>query len=187
MKEFSYQHNIGMEKVDDIWWSLCKSNPPKMSKIAKLDDCVFLYQVITHFKPKVIVEIGTWIGTTAYVMSQAQMDCDIDGRIYTCDQHKQFTYWDEYDNIKYYNVWSYDFLKKIKEPIDFVFADGRLFEKDCKKLAKMYRGKKVFVTHDKGLRKGKNNLKYMLPLMNDVKVYEHGESALVYEYKKNHC
>ena len=75
LKEFTFQKNIGVEKVGDIWWPLCKSNPPKMSKIAKLEDCVFLYQVVTHFKPKVIVEIGTWVGTTAYVMSQAQKDC----------------------------------------------------------------------------------------------------------------
>jgi len=168
--------------IDEIWYR-ARAGSAKTSKIASLDDCYFLYKVISKFKPEVIVEIGTWVGTTAYVMAQALLDSGVEGKIYTCDKHKEFTYWEEYPNIKYYNMWSGDFIKKIKGiKIDFLFADGRLFKSDCKKLYKMFRNKAVFMTHDIYDRKGKNNFQRMEKVM-DIEIVESGgeASVLIYE------
>lgn len=118
------------------------------------DDAVELYRITKFFQPKVIAEVGTFIGVSTNVMNLA-MERLVD--IYTCDHSNNINL--VVPNIfQYPNTTSSDMFtdmatKNVKA--DIVYLDGRLTEKDFEPLAKIVHTDTVFVLDDfEGVEKG---------------------------------
>jgi predicted O-methyltransferase YrrM len=126
-----------------------------------LPDALFLYSLVVAFKPKRILEIGTWFGTTAYIMEKAQRDTGIEPCVHTCDKHDVFVR-NKDSAVRYYNKMSTSFLKKMLGPkADFIFIDARLEREDPKLIKKMCTKDTVIACHDWGQGKGTANIKAM--------------------------
>ena len=108
------------------------------------EDIEILFKLIKKFKPTVIFEVGTWIGTSAMTMDMASNGA----KIYTCDRNKAYVY--DSPNVTYYNCKSDKFFKimhnnKIKA--DLLFIDARIAD-NVKIIAKTTTPNFVFITHD---------------------------------------
>lgn len=156
-----------------------------------LPDCLYLYLLIRHFKPKTIFEIGTWIGTSGMFMAEALKknaegngEGSRGGHIYTCDINNAYALSNEYDQfITRMNVMSDEALAELPHElkVDFMFADGELTPATIKELTKRVHTNTVLATHDFKLpgEKGVRNLvklqrafanryKYVLPTKKKV-------------------
>ena len=128
---------------------LCSNRPhrPRMHNSISAPDAHFLQLACLVEKPKKIMEIGTWIGTSAYALSQAS-----DALIYTCDQGPDNFYIFEgpYTDriIRHPDTHSSEFFKKIDGGFDFVFVDGWLKDDDVKGIFEKCEDNFTFITHD---------------------------------------
>ena len=112
-------------------------------------DALFLQLACLREKPKKIMEIGTWVGTSAYALSEAS-----DALIYTCDEgpdnfyiiEGQESYTDRI--IRHPDTHSSEFFKKIDGGFDFVFVDGWLKDDDAKGIFEKCEDNFTFITHD---------------------------------------
>jgi len=114
-------------------------------------DVEVLYLLVRHLKPKVIFEIGTWIGTSALIMAEAIRKNNNGGIIYTCDANSYYSLSDDYDDvIKPINAFSDVALDELPRntKIDMVFADGELTFKTIQKLKNKLETKSIIATHD---------------------------------------
>jgi hypothetical protein len=112
-------------------------------------DAIFLQLACLVEKPKKIMEIGTWLGTSTYAMAQAS-----DALIYTCDQGPDNFYIhegnDSYTNriIRHPDTHSSKFLKNIDGGFDFVFVDGWLKDDDAEGIFEKCQDNFTFIAHD---------------------------------------
>ena len=91
-------------------------------------NCLFLTLIVKEFKPKRILEIGTFVGKSTYSISLA---CEENKQEYCIDtidnknniNHKRFEF---NSNINFYIGHSSEILKKKKIEYDLVFIDGNL-------------------------------------------------------------
>lgn len=157
-----------IENVKKTWSWIVKLEEEQ--RAVSLPDALYVYTLIRKYKPKVVVELGTWIGTVTRVIMLGMFDNDNEniGDIYTCD--KRHAYLTINDKVKYYNCKSTKMLKKLSKEgikIDFCFVDACLQKKDPKLIKGLFRDKVVFATHDfkepddKGIR----NIKLMKDLL----------------------
>lgn len=140
-----------IDEVKDLWAHMVLTVKPLglEDRSVSLQDAWYIYLLIRHYKPKIVLEIGTWIGTITYIIGQAFEDMRYDGLIYTCDKRNVFKGPPSY--IKYYNCISTKLLKKLikkHRKIDFCFADANLQKKDPKLIKSLFRNKVTFATHD---------------------------------------
>tara|TARA_R110000765_G_scaffold164293_1_gene269402 strand:- start:206 stop:769 length:564 start_codon:yes stop_codon:yes gene_type:complete len=120
-----------------------------MENSISASDAHFLQLACLVEKPKKIMEIGTWVGTSAYALSQAS-----DALIYTCDEgpdnfyiiEGQESYTDRI--IRHPDTHSSEFFKKIDGGFDFVFVDGWLKDDDAKGIFEKCEDNFTFITHD---------------------------------------
>jgi len=121
------------------------------------DDAVELYKVVKFFQPKVIAEVGTFIGVSTLTMNLATERL-VD--IYTCDNSNNI-------NLNVPNIFQYrkgtshemfeDMAGKGVKA-DMVYLDGRLSSHDAGPLSKIIHDKTVFVMDDfEGVEKGVAN------------------------------
>ena len=139
------------------------------------EDCDILYGLVKKYRPRTIFEIGTWFGVSAMTMAIAMEDLGIDGTVYTCDSHTLYTY--SHPFIKYYNDSSTRALKIIKKKevkLDMVFADGKFYPGDDKRIMRLANSKFVFAVHDyEGKSKGVRDMAAMKKYMTgDIHVTE---------------
>lgn len=113
-------------------------------------DCKFLQLLCLERRPKKILEVGTWVGATAYSMAFATKD--IGTTIYTCDNQNAFVYSNELvaQRIRIFpNTWSSQLLDYgILNGIDFIFNDAILSDEDCEKIYNLADKEFCFATHD---------------------------------------
>lgn len=143
-----------------------------------LEDARFLSDIVQKHRPKVIVEIGTWFGTSAYAMAFAMRVADIYGHIFTCDTKDLFMPGlctrdgRLLENVYYKNLKSTKMLKqmlKIGIKIDFVFCDGQVSPKDWRLIMKLFGDNPMFVaTHDRDLKKGKTVKSYFVNTVRSI-------------------
>ena len=113
-------------------------------------DLRFLYSLVRYLKPSTIIEIGTWIGSSTYWMTQAlkKNNC---GHIYTFDLNNHSCIENDDDNkyITYYtNNYAHKELRKVSCSAEFVFLDANLDNITVNELLKKCTPKTIFVTHD---------------------------------------
>jgi hypothetical protein len=122
----------------------------KTAGTVDMSDYRLLYGLVRFFKPRNIFEIGTWIGTSAMIMSEAVIK-NGHGHVYTCDRNSHYSLPGKYDDIiTKVNEFSDTAIDHFpgNERIDFIFADGSLNSSTVKKLINRSNERVIFVTHD---------------------------------------
>lgn len=113
-------------------------------------DCLFLSLLIINYKPKNILEIGTWVGTTSYTMASSSNDCNV----YTCDNNDRFVNLNIEVNKRIFThpkTHSTDFLKKVlneNKKFEMFFNDASLSNQDCELICDLASNNFIFATHD---------------------------------------
>lgn len=190
------------KKIDDLRQTAIEKYPGIPRGPDELDsgtisvpDAKLLYLLVRYFKPKVIFEIGTWIGTSSMIMAEAMKKNNNDGHIYTCDANTFFAvdylYQDVITTINAYSDVALDSIPTDTK-VDFVFADGELTFATIKKLKPILHKDAIVSTHDFTLpaQKGVLNLlrmqlasffsySYILPQNIDNQSYNSGALGML--------
>ena len=135
-----------------------------------VDDAFELYKVVKFFQPKVIAEVGTFIGVSTLSMNLA-MERLVD--IYTCDRSNDIDL--NVPNIfQYPRISSHEMFADMADKnvkVGFVYLDGRLSQEDIEPLNKIITDQTVFVLDDfEGVEKGVVNA-MMLESASRVLIY----------------
>ena len=170
---------IGRKRLSEIVWTIIDekvSDYPfeKIEKIVEdqqalraqaeyntgsmpIDDAFELYRIVKFFQPKVIAEVGTFIGVSTKTMNLA-MERLVD--IYTCD-HSNNINLDVPNIFQYPKRPSFEMFADMVEKgvkVDLVYLDGRLSQEDVEPLSKIIYAETVFVFDDfEGIEKGVTN------------------------------
>ena len=139
---------------------------PDLRNSTSNEDCYFLKKMCEEYNPTKILEIGTFVGKSAYAMA-AGSNC----MIYTVDRDKDnFLKPDKYNYlakriIRHPLMDSMDFWKNYPElnGFDFVFVDGWLRQEDVENIFERTLDNFWFLCHDYRLNdKGEEVVKRML-------------------------
>ncbi len=140
----------------------CEKNREKASLDTgslSIEDAQTLWKLARGFQPKVIAEVGTFIGrsTTALRMGSG-------AKIYTCDKDNDCFSMDGV--ITHPKKDSTQMLSGIQEPIDLFFIDGRLNLEDVGLIKKLKKPETVFIFDDfQGMEKGVINVARLEPIL----------------------
>jgi predicted O-methyltransferase YrrM len=135
------------------------------------DDAVELYKLAKFFQPKVIAEVGTFIGVSTRTMRLGASSADI----YTCDVSNRIQV-DSSDTKlhQYPKTSSTDMFKDLAEKkvgVDLLYLDGRLQQEDFQYFPKIIHDQTIFVFDDfEGIEKGVVNA-MMLEGANRLLIY----------------
>jgi len=123
-------------------------------------DWEVLQGLIDKRKPEVIVELGTWFGTSAYAMVNMACAHVFHPIVHTCDWHDVFLCDRQYaGHVRFYNERSTRMLKALHvagQRCDFAFVDARMKGDDAQLLCKLFRGKILIAFHDYNTKGGDN-------------------------------
>jgi len=156
-------------------------------------DAKDLQQIVGHFQPKVVAEVGTFIGRSTTVMAQAMPE---GGTIYTCDvsndiklpeisggtivQYPKKSSTEMFETLIRFNQNS---GASRKVCVDLFYIDGRLNPKDYALILELMHDATVVVLDDfEGIEKGVvNAMGLMQHLRNYALVYprNHGKTAMM--------
>ena len=165
------QSSRDAELISEITAPLVKHFPSVAGSIT-MNSASIVWLITRYFSPKVVCEIGTYIGRSTLSIALGGMD-SIE-RIYTCDGTFDCLNLTELSsqlspeksravkNIRYFGkTMSFDMLGKISEEqqkIDLAFIDGRIGDKDIELLRHLVSEKCVFLIDDfEGVEKGTLN------------------------------
>jgi len=146
-KEHKINIDILKEKFNILTEELFKSC--NNQDTTGLNDCLFLSLLVNHYKPSIIIEIGTWVGTTSLTMASSYDKA----HVYTCDTSNKFVKQDlpQYNRIHIHpNTHSTQLLKKLNNlrNVKMFFNDAVITEEDCELMISMSSDSFIFVTHD---------------------------------------
>jgi len=137
-----------------------------------VEDAIDLFLIVNYFQPKVIAEVGTFIGVSTRVMSEAAQELSV---IYTCDVSNNITVHEgnllisQFPKTPSHEMFKFLAEKNVK--VDLVYLDGRLGQEDIEPLSKIIHDKTVFVMDDfEGIEKGVINA-MMIEAPNRVLIY----------------
>jgi predicted O-methyltransferase YrrM len=168
------------ERVDDYPYEVIEKIVEEQQKLradadyntgsVPYDDAVELYKLAKFFQPKVIAEVGTFIGVSTRTMNLA-MERLVD--IYTCDHSNNI-------NLDVPNIFQYpkqsstqmfkDMAEK-KVGVDLLYLDGRLQQEDFQYFPQIIHDQTIFVFDDfEGTEKGVVNA-MMLEGANRLLIY----------------
>jgi len=169
------------EKVDDYPYEVIEKIIEDQQKLradadyntgsVPYDDAVEVYKLIAFFKPRVIAEVGTFIGVSTRSMRLGAPSADI----YTCDVSNRIQV-DSSDTKlhQYPKTSSTDMFKDLAEKkvgVDLLYLDGRLQQDDFQYFPKIIHDQTIFVFDDfEGIEKGVVNA-MMLDGANRVLIY----------------
>ena len=153
------------ERVDDYPYEVIEKIVEEQQKLradadyntgsVPYDDAVELYKLAKFFQPKVIAEVGTFIGVSTRTMRLGASSADI----YTCDVSNRIQV-DSSDTKlhQYPKTSSTDMFKDLAEKkvgVDLLYLDGRLQQSDLELFHKIVHDQTVFVFDDfEGIEKG---------------------------------
>ena len=100
----------------------------------------YLRAICRRYTPEVIVEVGTFIGTSTLALQAS--------RIYTCDERNDCFPDDTPRILTYPYRSSTDMLAQIHEPVDLFFFDGRIRPDDLPHIQRLMTPRTVFVVDD---------------------------------------
>ena len=146
----------------EIYPNIRIADDGKTAGTINVDDFAILHMLVRTFKPRVVFEVGTWLGTSAMVIADG-MRMNGSGHVYTCDQNSYYALDKAYDDIITRLVgFSDTVVKDIPDAskVDMIFADGELTFGTLKALGPYMKDKTIIVTHDyEGIaEKGVTNL-----------------------------
>ena len=127
-----------------------------------VEDAFELYKVVKFFQPKVIAEVGTFIGVSTLVMDLATgttaqiRTCDVSNRIDLLLYPEQAKLIEQYFHTPSHEMFADMAKEELKA--DLIYLDGRLGQDDFEPLSKIIHDKTVFVMDDfEGTEKGVAN------------------------------
>lgn len=126
-----------------------------------------LYSLVRYFRPRRIIEVGTFIGKSTIAMAAAMDDQQAPGQIFTCDVRNAIPLpWEGRARIhQFQKTGSGEMFKTIDAPCDMVFLDGRLKTQDLQLLDPLITHETFFVLDDfEGMEKGVINLTQLMGL-----------------------
>ena len=149
-------------------------------------DCYFLYETCLKYKPKKILEIGTFVGKSTYAMAFGS-DCEI----HTVDKNiDRFIVHEGFERIiRYPETNSIDFWKMSITGFDLVFVDGWLKQKDVENIFEKTLDNFWFLCHDyrfndKGEEVVSRMLKESMKRDYDFDMSEGGECTALIKFEK---
>ena len=149
------------------------------------DDAYDLYVIINYFKPRIVAEVGTFIGVSTSVIYDA---CKGKVEIHTCD-HSNDIKLDIPNAIQYPLTASFVMFEKMRlkgiTP-DLVYLDGRLTKDDVREVSTEKYSDTVFVLDDfEGTEKGVANA-LLLERSNTTLVYPRNgnKTAILIPYSR---
>lgn len=169
------------ERVDDYPYEVIEKIVEEQQKLRSdadyntgslpYDDAVELYKLVKFFQPKVIAEVGTFIGISTRSMRLGKSSADI----YTCDVSNRIQVSDNDTKLHQYpKTSSTDMFKDLAEKkvnVDLIYLDGRLQQDDFQYFPKIIHDQTIFVFDDfEGIEKGVVNA-MMLEGANRVLIY----------------
>ncbi|MBK6743682.1 MAG: hypothetical protein IPG66_12190 [Hydrogenophilales bacterium] len=130
-----------------------------------------LFGLIYYLEPKVIAEVGTFIGKSAMAMSLAMDSANVDGEIHTCDlsNSMELPIISNSTVLQYRNCSSQQMFEDMlnngyESQVDMLHLDGRLQAGDLDKVARLCSANAIIVMDDfEGLEKGVANAISMRP------------------------
>ena len=153
------------EKVDDFPYEVIEKIVEDQQKLRSdadyntgsvpYDDAVELYKLAKFFQPKVVAEVGTFIGVSTRTMRLGASSADI----YTCDVSNRIQV-DSSDTKlhQYPKTSSTDMFKDLAEKkvgVDLLYLDGRLQQEDFQYFPQIIHDQTIFVFDDfEGIEKG---------------------------------
>jgi hypothetical protein len=161
------------ETIEKIVWEQQKlrSGADYNTGSVPYDDAVELYKLAKFFQPKVIAEVGTFIGVSTRTMRLGASSADI----YTCDVSNRIQV-DSSDTKlhQYPKTSSTDMFKDLAEKkvgVDLLYLDGRLQQEDFQYFPQIIHDQTIFVFDDfEGTEKGVVNA-MMLEGANRLLIY----------------
>ena len=128
-----------------------------------LSSALQLFSIIDYFRPKIIFEIGTFIGRSTLAMAYGcdQYVDEFNSKIYTCDFSNEIVLPKicKTDIIQFKKTSSTSALDKINDKIDLFHIDGRIQKNDFEIIKKLVHAETIFIFDDfEGIEKGVANL-----------------------------
>jgi predicted O-methyltransferase YrrM len=138
--------------LPDLPWhvieDLEKLDPARRTGSTNHASLIALWAVIRHFRPKVVAEIGTYIGKSTFVLAREGAD------VHTCDMTHDFKL-PLTTSITQYHSSSTEMLAKLDGNIDLLHLDGRLQPDDKPHLERLFTPNTVITLDDfEGIEKG---------------------------------
>jgi predicted O-methyltransferase YrrM len=138
--------------LPDLPWhvveDLEKLDPARRTGSTNHASLIALWAVIRHFRPKVVAEIGTYIGKSTFVLAREGAD------VHTCDMTHDFKL-SLTTSITQYHSSSTEMLAKLDGNIDLLHLDGRLQPDDKPHLERLFTPNTVITLDDfEGIEKG---------------------------------
>ena len=138
--------------LPDLPWhvieDLEKLDPARRTGSTNHASLIALWAVIRHFRPKVVAEIGTYIGKSTFVLAREGAD------VHTCDMTHNFKL-PLTTSITQYHSSSTEMLAKLNGNIDLLHLDGRLQPDDKPHLERLFTPDTVITLDDfEGIEKG---------------------------------
>jgi hypothetical protein len=149
------------------------------------DDAYDLYTIISYFKPRVVAEVGTFIGVSTSVIYDASKG---KAEIHTCDHSNDIKL--DIPNVVQYPLTSslqmFERLKIKGITPDLVYLDGRLTKNDVAEISTEKYSDTVFVLDDfEGTEKGVANA-LLLERSNTTLIYPRNgnKTAILIPYSR---
>ena len=138
--------------LPDLPWhvieDLEKLDPARRTGSTNHASLIALWAVIRHFRPKVVAEIGTYIGKSTFVLAREGAD------VHTCDMTHDFKL-PLTTSITQYHSSSTEMLAQLDGKIDLLHLDGRLQPDDKPHLERLFTPNTVITLDDfEGIEKG---------------------------------
>lgn len=132
-------------------------------------DCFFLALLVKKYKPKNILEIGTFVGKSTYSLARVAHSNGKQFNIDTIDvQNKCLKKINKIKQVKFHKGHSSKVLLNLKKKYDFIFVDANLDDETAKILKNLVKLKTLIVIHDffPPIDKGIYNLFYLSKYFN---------------------
>lgn len=154
--------------LDDLPWHRLNDlevlDPSRQTGSTSNASLIALWAVKRYFRPKRVVEIGTYIGKSTFVLARGETE------VHTCDMTHNFKL-PIYANITQYHSSSTEMLAKLDGQIDHLHIDGRLQPDDRAHLERLFHPETIITLDDfEGIEKGVWNA-MQINLSNRILVY----------------
>ena len=138
--------------LDDLPWQrlddLESLDPARQTGFTSNASLIALWAVKRYFRPKRIVEIGTYIGKSTFVLARGE------ATVHTCDMTHNFKL-PIFGGVTQYHSSSTEMLAKLDGKIDHLHLDGRLQAEDKPHLERLFHAETIVTLDDfEGTEKG---------------------------------
>jgi hypothetical protein len=138
--------------LDDLPWQriddLQGLDPDRKTGSTNNASLIALWAVKRYFRPKRIVEIGTYVGKSTFVLARGE------ATVHTCDMTHDFKL-PIFGKVTQYHMGSTEMLSQLEGKIDHLHIDGRLQADDKPHLERLFHADTIITLDDfEGVEKG---------------------------------